>query len=99
MTEPSRVPFYSGYDRHTPFQLDSRRLGDHSLLTGEVADADAVVASRLPLAPEQQGVLGRLLLTRLVRLVLPETATEHSHSEAQTVDTWVFILIRVSSEQ
>ena len=40
------------------------------LLTGEVADADAVVAGRLPLAPEQEGVLGGLLLARLVRLVL-----------------------------
>ena len=40
------------------------------LLTGEVADADAVVAGRLPLTPQQEGVLGGLLLARLVRLVL-----------------------------
>ena len=48
----------------------SQKAGGWDRLTGEVADADAVVAGRLPLAPEEERVLGGLLLARLVRLIL-----------------------------
>ena len=39
-------------------------------LTGEVIDMDALISRRLPLAPQQQGVLGTLLLGAFVLLIL-----------------------------
>lgn len=39
----------------------------------EVVYVHAVVAAGLALAPQQQGVLGRLLLRRLILLVLGKT--------------------------